>query len=566
MRICAAIGVLALLLCSAPAGARGDFRSAGYTGPMGRAYASFLEGYLEYRAGNLDAALDWYRKALRSAGEDPDLLYEIANVEVKKGQLAEARKSLTRALAADPGHTRSRYLLAGILSASGERDKALGEYERVIREDPGNEEAYIHLSTLLAEQGEFARAEATLGDLIARDPDSYLGYYYRGRIEASQRKYDAALADFDKAVSIAPGFDAALMDSGTVLEILDRSAEAEERYREALRASPNNPLVRERLGRVLVREKKIDQAVGQYEELKKFSPTSTDVRSKLGLLYLEQDRFDDAIDEFAFVLGAEPRNYQVRYFLGTAYLEKGAIPEAIDAFRQIPPEAPMYREAELQRAMLLARQDKPGAAIDVARKLRERYPEDVDLMIFLGGLLEEAKQYHDALAVLTEATVKAPNNPGAWFSLGVVNDKLGRLDNVISAMETVIRLDPKNATALNYLGYTYAERDMRLDEAQRLIERALAVRPDDGFFLDSLAWVYYRKGEYALAEAELRKALQRVPDDPVVLEHLGDVLKAQGKNEEAARLYERAIARGHEKKDDVAAKLKSLRNAETPGK
>ena len=185
-------------------------------------------------------------------------------------------------------------------------------------------------------------------------------------------------------------------------------------------------------------------------------------------------------------------------------------------------------------------------------------------MIFLGGLLEEAKRYDEALAVLTEATAKAPDNAGAWFSLGVVNDKLGRLDNVISSMEKVIAINPKHATALNYLGYTFAERNMRLDEAEKLILRALEVRPDDGFFIDSLAWVYYRKGDFPKAEETQRRAIAINPDDPVILEHMGDILSALGKKGEAAAQYEKAIAKGHEKKDEVAGEAEEDPEREVP--
>jgi tetratricopeptide (TPR) repeat protein len=148
----------------------------------------------------------------------------------------------------------------------------------------------------------------------------------------------------------------------------------------------------------------------------------------------------------------------------------------------------------------------------------------------------------------------------------VVQDKLGKLDQVIAAMEKVIALDPKHATALNYLGYTFADRNMRLPEAEKLVLRALEIRPDDGYFLDSLAWVHFRKGDYSRAEEELRKALKSVPDDPVVLEHLGDVLQAQGRDEEAAVRFEKAISKGHEKPDEVRAKLNRLRKAQPAGK
>jgi Flp pilus assembly protein TadD len=187
-------------------------------------------------------------------------------------------------------------------------------------------------------------------------------------------------------------------------------------------------------------------------------------------------------------------------------------------------------------------------------------------MIFLAGQLEGAKRYEEALVVVTEATEKAPENPAAWFSFGVIQDKLGKLDQVVAAMEKVIALDPKNATALNYLGYTFAERNMRLPEAEKLVLRAMEIRPDDGYFLDSLAWVHFRRGDYRRAEAELLQALKFVPDDPVILEHLGDVVLAQGRNDEAAALFEKAIAKGHEKPDEVGVKLNRLRKAQPAGK
>ncbi|HEX9191341.1 MAG TPA: tetratricopeptide repeat protein, partial [Candidatus Deferrimicrobiaceae bacterium] len=136
MRYHAAMGALALILFAAPGEAFHGHAPSASTQSQSRAYAHFLAGYLDYREGKLDAALESYQKALKYAGDDPDILYEIGNVQVKKGRLTEARDALRRALAADEGHTRSRYLLAGILAASGESDRALQEYARVVKDDP----------------------------------------------------------------------------------------------------------------------------------------------------------------------------------------------------------------------------------------------------------------------------------------------------------------------------------------------------------------------------------------------------------------------------------------------
>ncbi|MBK5095554.1 MAG: tetratricopeptide repeat protein, partial [Deltaproteobacteria bacterium] len=216
---------------------------------QGRAYSQFLSGYLHYREGDLDAALESYREALRYQENEPEILFEVANVLVKKGKLSEARQYLEQALVIDQDHARSLYLLAGILAATGDREKAISLYSRAVSDNPDIEEAYVHLSTLYAEKGDFGKAEEYLNTLIKRNPESFLAYYYRGRILAAQDKFDAALSDFDRSLSIYPAFEGALIDSGGILELMGRHAEAEERYRKALALNPGNPAVRERLGR-----------------------------------------------------------------------------------------------------------------------------------------------------------------------------------------------------------------------------------------------------------------------------------------------------------------------------
>ncbi|MGZ8432688.1 MAG: tetratricopeptide repeat protein, partial [Candidatus Deferrimicrobiaceae bacterium] len=134
MRTIIATGALALILLAAPADAFHGYNGSKNFQLEAQAYNHFLSGYLDYREGNLDGALESYRKALKFAGDEPEILYEIAIVHVKKGRLPEARAELVKELAEDEGHAKSRFLLAGILAASGEREKAIAEYERVVQD------------------------------------------------------------------------------------------------------------------------------------------------------------------------------------------------------------------------------------------------------------------------------------------------------------------------------------------------------------------------------------------------------------------------------------------------
>jgi tetratricopeptide (TPR) repeat protein len=115
-----------------------------------------------------------------------------------------------------------------------------------------------------------------------------------------------------------------------------------------------------------------------------------------------------------------------------------------------------------------------------------------------------------------------PQNATLHFNLGLAYDKLKRFDQFVKEVEEAIRLDPKYAEAMNYLGYSYAEKDMKLTEAMDLIKRALAIKPDDGAYVDSLGWTHFKLGQWDDAVRELERAVSLLPDDAVIHEHLGE--------------------------------------------
>jgi len=134
-------------------------------------------------------------------------------------------------------------------------------------------------------------------------------------------------------------------------------------------------------------------------------------------------------------------------------------------------------------------------------------------------------------------------------------------------MKRAVELNPKNAAALNYLGYTYAEMGVQLDEAERLIRRALEIEPDDGFYVDSLGWVYYQRGDYRHAVEQLERAVELAGDDPTVAEHLGDAYGRAGKPRDALRLYQDALVRAKEavQVERLKGKVHSLEAARSEG-
>jgi Flp pilus assembly protein TadD len=139
-----------------------------------------------------------------------------------------------------------------------------------------------------------------------------------------------------------------------------------------------------------------------------------------------------------------------------------------------------------------------------------------------------------------------PKNDQAHFQLGALYDENKNKDKSVSSMKRAIELNPQNAPALNYLGYTWAEMGVQLDEAESLILRALKLEPNDGFYIDSLGWVYYQKGDYARAVEQLERAVEITVDDPTIIEHLGDAYEKVGKPDRALARYREALKRSKE--------------------
>jgi tetratricopeptide (TPR) repeat protein len=254
------------------------------------------------------------------------------------------------------------------------------------------------------------------------------------------------------------------------------------------------------------------------------------------------------------VLAAEPENWRVRYYLASVYAERHDLERALEEFGRIPPESEYYVDARIQRAYLLQKADRGPEAVREMEKALEAKPDNPELMAYLAALYREQKDVKRAVALLERMVERHPDNDKYRFTLGATYDEAKDKPRTIEQMKKAIELNPRNAAALNYLGYTYADMGVNLDEAESLIRRALEIEPDDGFYIDSLGWVCFQRGDYRRAVAHLERAVELAGDDPTVAEHLGDAYERSGQARDALRLYRDALARA--KETDQTERLK----------
>jgi Flp pilus assembly protein TadD len=170
------------------------------------------------------------------------------------------------------------------------------------------------------------------------------------------------------------------------------------------------------------------------------------------------------------------------------------------------------------------------------------------------GIYQEKKDYPPAIELARKMVALEPKNDKFHFQLGALLDQNKNRPEGMEEMKRAIALNPKNAQALNYLGYSLAEQGADLDQAESLVKRALVIEPEDGFYVDSLGWVYYQKGQYQHAVEQLEHAVNLTGEDPTITEHLGDAYMKLGKLKEASHQYGDALGKAQE--SEQAARLK----------
>jgi tetratricopeptide (TPR) repeat protein len=272
--------------------------------------------------------------------------------------------------------------------------------------------------------------------------------------------------------------------------------------------------------------------------------------------FITSKRYKDAVIVFSQLRKADPANTNLIFFTGMAHEALGDIDKAIELYLKVTPDHPQYKKTILSIAFLYRDKNQPEQAIQFLEQHHSQSPADIDIISYLASFYEDENQNNKAITLLQKGLKQVPENTILLFKLGALQDKIGLRQDCINTMKSVIRLDPENTSALNYLGYTYAEMDILLDEAQDLVERALKLKPDDAYITDSLGWVYFRKQEYDQAVFYLEKAAKISEFESIIADHLGDAYVKAGLQGKAVSAYEKALKNAKEDQQNLILQIK----------
>lgn len=507
-----------------------------------RSYYDFMLGYQAELNQETGQALQRYLNALREDPSSRFLKARIAALYFARGDMAKAVQFAEQLRQLDLRDAPTLLLLANIYAGAGEPETALSLYDRAIELDPTAGGPYISKGLLLVNLRRMQEAERAFQLGVERSKDSPAGYYYLGRIAIELNQPERAITHFERAIAISPAFEPAYISLASVYESQQDRTKALALYRKYLQeVNPRSKEIRHHLVRLYIGDKLYAEALAELERILADDPDDLDAQLRIALIHGEQKDYVKATQQLAKILAVRPGELRVRDYLGLMYEELKRYDEAIRAYEHNLKIQSAYVDGHVHLGFLLYRLKRYNEAIPHLADATRLNPKRADAHLLLGLTHLQIEQYDRASKAFEEGIRYNPANPDLHFNLGTAYDKLNRFDDVVLAMEAALRLDPKHADALNYLGYSYAERGIRIDEALSLIQRAVALKPNNGYYVDSLGWVFFKKGLLNEALVEIKKAAALVGDDPVIFEHLGEIYLEQNLIPEGREAWLRSL-------------------------
>ncbi|MFN8065771.1 MAG: tetratricopeptide repeat protein [Vicinamibacterales bacterium] len=451
-------------------------------------------------AGKNSEAVAWLEEA---APDNPQLYSTLAGFYARERRWVDAAGAYEQALRQSPRSFDLRVNLASMLMNTGSRPDLLRARD-VLREALGtratDERALTLLSQAERRTGDAAAAEATARKAIAQNTKSARGYFVLAEALEDQRKFQA---------------------------VVDALAPATQSFR----GTADGTFA---LGMLL---------------------------PHLGFAYQELGQFDKAITVFEDARKLAPNDPSMTSYLIRAQMAARNYTAAAEIARAARAQNPGDLRLATLEATALRRGGKVDQAVATMEDFFRRQQDDPDAYVAMSQVYAEANRGSQAIKVLQEAQAKFPQETGITFELGAVLDRQKKFTEAETLFRQLISKDPHNAAALNYLGYMLAERGERLNESVDYIKRALAIDPDNGSYLDSIGWAYFKDGKLDLAEEHLKRAADMLTTNSVVQDHYGDVLYRLGRVDDAVAAWSRALSGDLDAVDrgDIDKKIRNAR-------
>ncbi|MDR2626081.1 MAG: tetratricopeptide repeat protein [Zoogloeaceae bacterium] len=496
------------------------------------------------------AALAWQDLARRTG--DMRALQRAIEVSAAAQQYDAALELLARWAQLGGNAAEARQFKISLLLAARRIDELEAPILEMLAADPGKlADSFLALSRLFPQFADKKAMYALIARLAERYPDLAEARYTLAIAAIASEQRHIARDALERAQSLRPDWDAPLLALGDLI-LQEKSASADDlaglaapvvtQLQAFLERHPDAREVRLQLARVLIAAQQYPLARKEFDRLLAKNPDNPAILYPVAMLSLQEKDYEAARKHFARLLELPfPDPGAVLFFLARTEEEAGNPKKAMEYYLQVPGGA-YYLSARQRASKALA----TGGDLSAARALlqgsrAQGAPEKTTLLLIEAQLLREAGLHGENLEFLRAALKDQPENLELLYEAAMAAEKEGHLVEMEERLKILIRLQPDNAHAYNALGYSLADRNLRLAEAYDLILKASALAPQDPYIMDSLGWVLYRQGQYQQALTTL-EAAYNLKADPEIAAHMGEVLWQLGKQEDARLLWQKAAA------------------------
>lgn len=512
--------ILLALACAVPA-------SAGRI-----AYDHYLRGLLFERQGRYRSALSEYQATI---GLDPDstFVYQQAlDLSLRLGQLPKAREYAERLISLDPQNPAGHVQFGGVLWSGGDVEGAEKSFKKALELDPDNIEATFHLANMLAPQRPRDAIEryTTYLDLnpgLAAETLLQIALLH-DRLGETDKAQDALLKSIEKE----PRFMQSRYALAQLFEVRGDTAAALAQYAEIAPLDPENTTLFNRMGEIHYKGGDVAAAQAAFKRAKTIDAADPTANAWLSLLAEKRGDFAAA---------------------GAFLRESSAFAEDVGL--------------HLRLSYYLTQLDRFAEAVAALEAARAKWPDNADVNYFLALGYDDLERTPEAVTLLRKVLKERPQMREAKMQIAIMLEKTGDIVGAEGYFRDLLKTEPENPVVLNYLGYSLADRGLKLDEAEALIRKAVALRPKNGAYVDSLGWVHFKLGRTETALKELETAIELLPGDETIWEHLGEVHAALGAPAQAWSAFMRSLAAkpGREKIAKRARQLEANLSAEELG-
>jgi tetratricopeptide (TPR) repeat protein len=495
--------------------------------------------------GQGEKAVQTAKNLLAKAPSSEAGLANLAQIYSEQGNTQEAINVFKKALEVNPNSPRLLEQMALAYEQTKDYANAIEAYRKAIALDEDGLELRKGLAQALLDNKQDEEAEKEYLKILEADPDEGIAYFRLGQIYKGRRDYEKALTNYNKASSILVGSLEISFNIAVLYEELGKYEKAEERFQQLLK---------------LTEKQLTEKPGGGYSDAEKQNRGA--FLTHAGYVAQQLEKYPQAIAYFTELknISAENSARAESYIIDT-YRAAKQLDKALAASENAVKAHPQDKDLQLLHADLLSETGKGTQAIEKLQKMLEGSEEDAKVYSAMIQVYQRDKKFREAEKILLGSEKFFKNKEGYNFMLGSMYERQKEYDKAEKTFKKVIESNPKHAPALNYLGYMLADRGVRLEESLELIKKAVDLDPNNGAYLDSLGWAYFKLNRVDEAETYLKKALDRVRKDPTIHEHLGDVYYHKGQYAEARTAWELSVANGQDEEESrkVQKKIEDLK-------